>query len=81
MPAGVWLSSLAGRGDAIERAESYAKARKRVAPTFRKTASAADPETFPVTDRWQGMADDPDTMRARLDRTIQLIRRASGAEY
>ena len=31
------------------------------------------PETFPVTDRWQGMADDPDTMRARLDRLTELV--------
>jgi hypothetical protein len=28
---------------------------------------------FPVTDRWQGMADDPDTMRARLDRLTELV--------
>jgi hypothetical protein len=24
-------------------------------------------------DRWQGMADDPDTMRARLDRLTELV--------
>jgi hypothetical protein len=34
-----------------------------------------------LSDCWAAMKGEPETLRARLDRTIQLIRRASGAEY
>jgi hypothetical protein len=47
---------------------------------FRKSRSAADPDLLAI-DCWAAMKGEPETLRARLNRTIQPVRRASGVEY
>jgi hypothetical protein len=43
---------------------------------FRNEPSAADPETFPATDHWASMTDEPDSLRTRLGRLEELAEQA-----